>query len=290
MAQRVLRGVAASLSFTNVDQNGTPVAAAGAVTAGVTRADGTEVLAAGSATTSGGTGVYLRALTAAQTALLGQLTATWTDAGDSSTHTTTVEVVGGYYFSLAEARAADTTLADDTRYPDATVLRFRQQVEVECEEICGQAFVPRYRRVRVDGNGSNGLLLPDPRARAVRSLRIYSGIAYQAYSADELADLVVTDAGEVLRSSGAVFPSGDDNILVEYEHGWDAPPADLKEAALTRLRYRLTAARSAIPDRATSMQTEGGMTFRLDRPDRRKTGIPEVDATYGRYSATSPIF
>ena len=61
---------------------------------------------------------------------------------------------------------------------------------------------------------------------------------------------------------------------------------DLKRAVLTRLRHRLNFARSGIPDRAVSQIDLTG-SYQLDLPGAYKTGIPEVDATYARYSLRS---
>ena len=284
--QRVLRGVSATIEVTTTDQNGTAADAAGPVTIGVTRADGTVLVAAGAATTkpAGTVGIYRYTLTAANTALLDRLTATWTDAVDSSAHTTYVEIAGGYYFSLAEARASDESLQEQQRYPDTLVLDVRREVEHEFEGICGAAFVPRYERARVDGLGSHELILPDPFVRAVRSVRVYStSSSYTAYTAAELADVDVADSGIIARRDGTAFPAGRGNIVVEYEHGMDAPPHDVKRAGLTRLRSRLASQRSGIPDRATSFTAGDGGTYRLARESATSTGIDAVDAVLDRH-------
>jgi hypothetical protein len=44
--------------------------------------------------------------------------------------------------------------------------------------------------------------------------------------------------------------------------------------------------KSAIPDRASSYTVDGGI-YRLDMPGAFKTGLPEVDAVYARYSRRS---
>ncbi|MGF1954189.1 hypothetical protein, partial [Lactococcus lactis] len=73
-------------------------------------------------------------------------------------------------------------------------------------------------------------------------------------------------------------------IVIEYTAGWDAPPAELKDAALLRLRSVLNRATTIVPNRATSFVAEGGVTYRLDTAAAFKTGIPDVDAVYDRYS------
>lgn len=287
--QQILRGVAATLSWQNVDQNGVAAAPSGAVTVGVTRADGTELVAAGTATGGASSAPRTLALTAAQTALLDILTVTWTDAGDSSTHTTYVEVVGGFYFSLAEARASDAALQNADKYPDALIIATRREVEEEFERICGVSFVPRYRREVVSGPGRSTLLLERHPARTIRAVWTYSDADdYIAWTSDELATLVLDDWGLLTSRTGVAFGYGQRNLAVAYEHGMTRPPAEVKRAAMQRLRSRMNSANSGIPDRATQFSVAEGGTYRLDTAAADKTGMPEVDAVLARYSRRVP--
>jgi hypothetical protein len=282
--QRILQGVTANLQVTLRDQEGTAADAAGVLTVRVQDSADADILAAGTATTQGtsGDGIYTRALTAAQTASLDLLTATWTDAGDGSTHVTRHEIVGGYYFSLADVRAHDEGLTAEN-YADAVVLAARRDVEEEAEAICGCAFVPRFAQVQVTGTGRNRLLLP-PYVRSVRAVTVHvPGWTTEILSEEQLADLEV-DSADCLVRPGAIWPTGA-LITVSLEHGLDRPPPDLRTAALTRLRHRLNASASGIPDRAESFTAGEGGTFRLATAGKRRTGIPDVDAVYQRYSA-----
>jgi hypothetical protein len=283
--QRLLQAKPGTLTVTQLDSNGDPADASGALTVGVTSASGAVILAPGTATTHGGTGVYTVAVTAAQTAKLDSWTATWSDAGNQATQTSDHEVCGGFFFSAAEARASDTTLADSIKYPDATVLAYRQVVEDEAEFICDVAFVPRYRRVSLDGSSSPEIYLPDARIRTIRSVSVITTPGnVVVYDATQLAAIVIDEDFQIQRSDGGVFDEGRRNVTIEYECGWDAPPAELKDAAMLRLRAVLNRRKTTVPDRATSFVTEGGTTFRLDTPNAFSTGIPEVDAVYNRYS------
>lgn len=288
--QRILRGTTASLAFTNVDSDGTNTAASGAVTVGVTKGDGSTLVASATATT--GSNPYLYALTAGNNTELQWLTATWTDAGDSSAHTTLVEVVGGYYASVAEIRNSDSSLLDAVKYPDARLIQARWDTEVEFEAACGVSFVPRYRRVRLNGSGRATLVLPDQLVRSLRSVRVYSDdVAYEAFTAGELAAVDVSQgAGLIHRTDGGYFPRGCKNIVVEYEHGYDRPPADVRQAFLTRVRSRLNFDKSGIPDRATTYVPAEGGTFSLATPGRGGsiTGIPDVDVVLARYGRNLP--
>lgn len=284
--QRILRGVTATLQVTLVDQYGTAADAAGAVTVHVTRGDGTDVLPAGTATTHGATGIYTVALTPAQTASLDLLTAVWSDAGDGSTTTTLIDIAGGFFFSIADVRNFDAGLTAG-KFPDAVVLAKRQQVEDECEWICDVAFVPRYRRVVLNGSGESTLNLPDNMIRTVRSVRTYTApTTYTSFTATQLAALDLADPNGIITrtESGAYFPEGRGNTVIEYEHGYDRPPSDLAEASLFRIRNVLNRPTTGVPDTAQQVSTPEGETYRLDQPSAYKTGMPNVDGTYARYS------
>lgn len=292
---RVLRTAAATLERTfYLDEE--PVDSSATVTVSVTDSSGT-VVASGAATSAGaGTGRYTFVLPGQPQ--LGVLTARWsaTIAGADVQADDVVEVVGGFYFTLADARASDASLADTAKYPTERLAAVRYEVEVECESITQRAWVPRYRRVVLDGTGLPDLVLPDGgdewragiRLRGVRAIRSASvaprtGETAVALSAAELAALAVMRDGTLRRTDGRPWTEGLGNVVLEYEYGSDAPPADLRSAALLRFRWLATKPRSGVPDRATSFTpTEGGV-YELATPGASSTGIPDVDAAYARY-------
>lgn len=260
----------------------TLVDAAGPVTVQVARLDGT-VLTSGTATDEAGTGVYSFVLTggpaapASVTWQLDTLVVTWTGTIGGAAVTLPpdyVEVAGGHLFGLAEARAVHKTLADTARYPTELLADTRIAVEQECEEICGRGFVPRFARVAATGTGRRTLTLPRSDVRAVRSVTV-DGVA-------EAASATVTDSGVLTRGGVLRWPT--ERIVVEFEYGADYPPSEISDAAITRLRSKLTQVSSNIPDRAMSYTVVQGGVYRLSTPSARRTGIPEVDAVYDRYS------
>lgn len=290
MAQRILRGAAATLVYFHLDADGEAAAASGTLTVGVTAADGTVIKAAGSGTTADPdvTGRYTVALTPAQTASLNLLTATWTDsAAPTVGRTTDHEIVGGYIFSLADVRAHNPNLESEAEYASELIIAKRLEVEDEVEDICDVAFVPRYQRVVVDGTGSNEVLAGVQMIRTIRSCRIYASTgstSYTSLNASQLAGLVFTRDGLVRRTDGGSFDYGLGNIVLEVEHGYTAPPADLRTAVLDRLHDRLIDPNSAIPSRARAYTAADGFSYELTRSDEFSTGIPSVDAVYQRYS------
>jgi hypothetical protein len=291
---RVARTAAATLEHTFlVGEVGTDSTTAVAVA--VTAADGTE-LAAG-AGVSAGQGRYTFPLPGQPQLLSGRVDWSGTVAGAAVVESDQLEVVGGFLFDLVRARSSDDSLKDTTRYPTADLERARVEVELECEWICAQAWVPRYRRVVLDGTGTPDLVLPDGGdevrggvlMRGVRTIRSASvaprvGLPAVDLTAEQLAALTVRAGGVLRRTDGNVWTAGDSNVVVDYEYGSDGPPPDLVRGALTRLRSVLQLNRTQVPDRAVSFTITDLGTYRLSLPDAFRTGLPEVDAAYGRYS------
>jgi hypothetical protein len=281
--QRLAAGVPGTLTFVNVNADGDPLDATGAVTARVQRADGTDLIAAGAATTHGGatSGLYSLALTPTQTAELGLLTVTWSEAGAGS-FTTTAEVVGRHYLTTGEIRRLQPDLADPDAYPPEALGWARLVAELECEHICGRSFTLRSRRVVLDGPEDLGLHLPDRDVVSVTALSV-DGVAY---TGDQLADLVVTD-GVVEHLSGSWWPAGRGTVIPVYRYGQTAPPPDLKQAMSIRVREIANQVHDGIPARAENVNPEGGPTVDLASPSEFSTGNPDVDAVYQRYSLRS---
>lgn len=276
--QQVVAGVAATLVWVYADEDGNPGDAPGTVTVAVDDSTGAEVLADGAATLSADiAGRYERALTAAQTATLDILTATWSIDGDVVA-TTLVEVRGPFPFTIAEARASHETLANAGKYPTAAIVEARADVEDELEWICARAFTPRFRVVTLNGGSERALRLPDGDLRSVRSCTVDG----TALSAGELADLLVYDSGRVERAEGDVWPWGQENVTIGYEFGLDLLPPSVKRASLLRLRELLNQDSRAVPANATQASAKG-ISQTLDRTEF-ETGNPLVDPVYRRWS------
>ncbi len=243
----------------------------------VTGSDGTEIY--NGAAADDGTGTFDVVLTPAMTADLDTLTATWTLTYGSEPQVlvTTAEVVGGFLFTLAEARAIDP-LQNTTKYTTAQIIAARTLAEQALEDVCGVAFVPRYGTETLDGTGGCNLLLSQPKVTAIRSVTI-NGAA--------VADLTAFTA----RRTGfvnytAAWPQGYGNVTVGYEHGWAVPPARVSRAALRLAKRWLV--EGPVDDRATSLSSEDG-TFALLTPGVSGVlfDIPEVVAVtqiYGGFN------
>lgn len=215
-------------------------------------------------------------------ATIDMLTVDWTGtlAGAIVSVRDYVELVGGFLFGLAEARTKHPSLANTVTYPSSLLASKRIEVEQECETICRRAFVPRFARETLSGNDTDRLPTFHSELRTVRA----ASIAGVALTGTALTGLGVTDFGVIKRPGGAVWPAGTGNVVVEYEHGLDYPPADLSEAAILRLRSRIAYTLSGIPDRAISFAVAEGGTFRLSMPSKQQTGVPDVDGVYEKYT------
>lgn len=287
--EQILTGSAATITGRFYDQDGDLADPAGTVTVGITDEAGATVVAAGAATTNAATGVRTYALAATATTQPTVLIATWTNGTVSTT--TRVEVVGGFYASVRQIRDSDAVLDDPRKYSAAQIVTARRSVEREFEDFTRVAFVPRYRRIRMDGSGNQSLVLPDAELRSVRSVREYDiDNGYIAYTQAEVASIPADPAGIAVRTDRDVFEFGRSNVVIEYVHGYDRPPADVLEAFYLRVRDILNRQNRGVPDRATTFTSEVGGTYSLLVAGRGGsiTGIPDVDVVLKRYSRRIP--
>lgn len=294
--ERVLVATPATLSAVFLDQYGEPRNPGGTVTVDIVDANGTAVVTDATTTYDSTTGAYTTAINASHIPSTALLTASWSNGALSTSDTvqTVVEVVGGYYFSIAQARAYKTgDLNDLTKYSTPLLRQVRAEVEATFERVCWP-FVPRYRRVEVQGHGKPWVILPDMHVRTVRSVREYSTDGtYVAFTASELGGVQVDDSGIIRSIDGRPFGWGCSRVVVEYTAGFDRPPPDVLDAALYYLRYRANTQRNGLPERATSYSAgpDGG-TYSLTTAGLRGsiTGLPDVDVVLNdkRYRRTEP--
>jgi hypothetical protein len=272
---RILINTPATLTATFYDGGETAVDP-GTVTVTITRADGTAVATA--AATSG-SGAAARTYTLAAQTRLDHLTAVWSGTGGRQL-TTHHEVAGGFYADLPEIRALDA-LGNTSKYPSATLERARWQAEDKFEDATGVAWVPRHDRQVLFGDNTTQLLLRWARPRSLIAVTV-NGTAVT-----DLTTFSLYDTGIIERQTGVVWTRGvtsTGNVTVEYTHGYDRPPEDLRQAFLAYVRYLVLDTTSRIPDRASSYSTEFG-TFQLVTAGfLRPTGLPEIDAVLNEHS------
>jgi len=229
-----------------------------------------------------GSGRLTASIPVANLPRLDTYTATWTGtaAGQPVEWTTAIELAGGYLFSLAALRARDPEFADDDRWPDADLEQARIVAEdaLEGPQAACVAFVPRGRRVALDGSGRSALRAPDFEIREVYAVTV-DGVAW---TSPQVAAIAIDDCRLVL-PSGQTWPAGVRNVALHYAHGRDRPATPIARAALTLAREYLADATGGVPARATAT-TIGDQTFRLTIAGRDGvTGIPDVDAAIDQH-------
>lgn len=255
---------------------------ADAVTVTITRDDGTALASAASAIRLD-QGVYAYPLS--PQANLDHLTAVWTGMFSAITQsvTTYVDIVGGYYVSLAELRAMKN-LDDATKFTAEDLIAARQWFETSFERYTGRAFVPRYKRIVMWGSGGAVMQLPDEYLRSLRTVKFAS----VDLSSAAIANISVEASGRIQHFwplgingpddsfgvYGSTFPANA-RITFVYEYGMDACPDDVREAAKTAIRMRLLDDETG--RREYALVTDVGVV-RYSRPgEDRPFGIEEVD-------------
>lgn len=294
--ERVLRNTAATVSVT-FTSGSTAVEADASVTVVAKKADGTTLFST-TATNDPAVGVYKVVIS--PQANLNFLTLTWTGtfSGTSISIDTYVEIVGGFYFSISELRAADSALANTSRFPDAALIDARLDVETEFEEICNRAFVPRFNRENIrefswrdDDKGKYKeaeLEFPDVFRITGASIGAtsYSSVDTLAW---ETSYWIEPGYGTALNFRGGPILTGtimSVPTFIQYEYGFQSVPMQIKQKALKRARLNLLGMGSTIDPRATTMILPDIGSVNLATPGIRgsETGIPDIDVVLRRYT------
>jgi len=287
---------AGSLLFTVRNEDGEPVAPTAAPTVTIRDYDGTTV-STGTSTTYGGQNdhAYQFALASAIRGALGVYEATWayTVSGVSSSFVETLEVVKAHLFEVDEIRDTYPELQSSARYPAKAIRRARDAATERLETAAGVAFTTRRTVQTLSGDGTTTLLLPHVMVSSVYAVTIYgddegTDLVDDALDAGELADVEIRGASGVLKRTRDVWPVGEGNIVVEYEHGYDDVPEPVSRAAMRLAVESLVPA--AMPTRALSSSTDlGEVRYSVANPEAgRPTGDPEVDAVIQIYGRRRP--
>lgn len=285
--QRILRNVAATLSATFTDQDGVPAEPSDTVTVGITRADGSVLLAGGTATTvEASAGLRTVSLTAAQLPSLDHLTCTWT-AASGEIATTHVGVVGAYYFPLTDLYALDGM----SGLSDEAMRVARQSVEEMVEERTGWVWCPRLEVETIDVGrfrGYNGWLQCSSQVSlATRPVRALRGVTVDG-AAQTLTDWQFDAYGFLGWPYSAAWPVTSPLVTVAYEVGEDRPPRQLVEALLGAARQSNLDVNSGVSPRALSFSNEFGNINYARATVENLFGNPAVDAVLGFHDRRLP--
>jgi len=240
-----------------------------------TRSDGTVLAAPVVSDPTAADGLY-RALLLAATHVdrVDVLTIVWSGTVDGLTTalTQTVEVNGGRYVTIPELRAG-RGMSDTAKYPTAMLAEIVAGLEHTAEDVVGVAFVPRHQIDRLTGDGSTSLLLSKRSARTIIAVTI-DDVAVTASSFE-------IDGRSITYSSGFTSAAV---VVVEYSHGLDVPPSDLRREVLRLARQEALGESAPLGQNIISQQIDGISTqFGTPNPAvGRWTGDMAFDAVLTR--------
>jgi hypothetical protein len=184
----------------------------------------------------------------------------------------TVEVVGGRYVSVPELRTG-RGMNDAAKYPTLMLAEIIDGLEQTTEDVVGVAFVPRYQRDRLYGDGSTSLMVSRRKVRSLISVTIDDVAA-------DIADFTID--GIFITYTSAISSSS--TVIVEYSHGLDVPPADLRREVLRLARQEALGEAAPLGQNIISQQVDGISTqFGTPNPTvGRWTGDSAFDAVLTR--------
>lgn len=257
--------------------DGEPTAvSSGNVTYTVTKADGT-TLTSGTASASGSTYSFTLA---AQTNL-NVLKVTWTGTFTAGARSEVDyhEIVGAHLWSWGQLETFDGgTLADVSV---DVVEEERVRIHNDLEKWTGVGWIPRFRRHLAEGDRGRELVLPHHPINTVFSASV-SGVS------QTVSDITVfSDTGKLYHeTSNWGWPSSTypQNVVVEYEYGYEYPRDGVDRIGLLLLKERVVG--SDVPTSAVTFSDEFG-TYRLDRGHSRN---PEVNQWVEDHTIRLPVF
>ncbi len=295
MTVRILRDTDATIRQTfYIDGTPTDV---GAVTATVTRTDGTALYTDVTATNNAD-GTYDLTLTDTDTGRLDRLTAAWTATTSNQTLTSYAEIVGAHLVAEADIRAFDPSLANTSRYTDTDLLTARDTVTDRLEAWTKRSWIPRYRYGRFAGTGAPTLWAQDAQQTrggsggegAKNDVRSVIAASISG-TTQTVSDITVLDGGFHHETSVWSVGARSDplNCVVEWEYGHDSVVDGIDRICLLLIRDYLT--RGPVSEYALSATNEFGSTrFIVEGgPMRNVSRIPEVNSWVEQHTARIPL-
>ncbi len=202
--------------------------------------------------------------------------------GQPMTESTDLEVVGGVYAPTAQIRNLDGpsgTFQDAAKFPLADILEAERDAQDLFEGYCDIAFVPRYARAVLDGNGSQEMFLPSLDVRRLID-------ATEDGAPVDTSSWIIDEDGRLFRPNDRFSAAGPSNLVIRYEHGKRTTPSDIRRAYVKYVRALLLDRFDRIDDRSTSL-TAANETIQLAvAGPNRPTGYPDVDSVLNQWRAT----
>lgn len=161
-------------------------------------------------------------------------------------------------------------------------------LEERIERFHARAWAPRTASEQLRGDGSSVVWLSHPACRSLTSVTV-DGVA------QDVADWRLWQSGRLERVTGSAsaiwglaatrIPYGA-QVDVTYDHGADAPPDDLLDAALRATRT-LAVANPRVGERTETLETPDGTTINFaalpDWQRGRPLGMPDIDMVINSY-------
>lgn len=188
------------------------------------------------------------------------------------------------YVPLADLQV----LPNLAKFTDAQLAAACDWFEALFEDYTGVAWVPRTVTDERHQVPRDLLILDHIKPRTVDAVRTYSdATTTTAYTAAELADLLVEPSGVIRRNTFGWFTTTSYGLVaVDYTHGYDTPPPDVVEAAKTAIRAHLLDDYQA--NRQYAVSTEAGIIRSSQPGPDRPFGLPDVDAVANRRNHRCP--
>lgn len=276
----ILAGTSTTLAL-EARRGGNKATPTGTLTLTVVDADGNEIA---TATPTAADGTITATLTAAQTADVNLLTATWGglvfDGAPAIEVISRHEVIGEYLFTVEEARRADPALAGAAKFSDADIRAGRERVTQALEKELKFSLGRRYKRASIDVVHAGEMSLGDGYVSEVRAMsyRDRGSTVSVALDAGELAYITPDDVGYLIGRNWYVGT----RVTVSYVAGLTPIPLEIKRAGILLLAHEIV--RTNIP-RSAIQQVEQTGTYALATPGLRGSifGIPDVDNIVKRY-------
>jgi hypothetical protein len=134
------------------------------------------------------------------------------------------------YFTVAEFRAEESSVANADHYPDARLTQARDMAEEWFEDAARVAFVPRTTTETVSGNGETVLFVSANKVRTLTQA-VDLGVAI------DVAGVRKAGLRSFYRAEG--WLEGIANLTVTYTHGFDAPPKRVRDVVMTMAKFEV---------------------------------------------------
>lgn len=188
------------------------------------------------------------------------------------------------YTTLADVRALDTLVGNETTYPDAAITEGIAWAKVVIDDYCGTSFEPEAFTVTVPGTGTAHLRPTWPDGHAVLFIQTITACTVDGTAVADVSGWGVRDGSVVVRDTGTfTAPTVGDNVVLSGTAGVAAVPADIAWCARTLARQYVLELNSKVPKRELTGGESSGFGLMAQAGGiGRPTNLPDVNARLAR--------